>query len=1294
MKIEHIDAENIDAVIAFLDKEGQDLSTWTSTLKQGLFRVCVINEENNAIECVFIFEDHPRSLVQQHEFMTKTNWTQWLKNHFEVPNETYHMLWLTQWHIITARKFDVDCMSLVLSSLFISNFEVESILLGIDKADSSEEEKSGDDKKAVFNFAFQMLFHPLHRIHRKADSANSAEASLSEQIDMFYCPASKNLPAIEIRKATVEDFDDLMPLFEQNSGYLQRKHGEFFLAELIESAQNDARLKTLVALSKASGKPVGFVCFTTNIDMASLRNCFYLDPFDDFEAVDYPAESHKYNQRIELRKQKSKKVFDRDTLFSMVEQNHDFAEHIAGCVMKCYTNKGWMLLQEELLNQAPESDHAYVAFIKMAYEVLNEDRAEQLQDFINEEIIDYRQNNPHYDAALFDEVDTESPTETATASRPATGTGGGGGLHVDTDLDAVEQKEALVVLISLLCIDPNYVYATKVFAQSIFSFLPKCQYLLASAQHDQPAPDYLAYFSRVYAKPCAECPYDLFLLDKHALNATLTVRPLDWKLDADALQLLLDDSLPNRDRFAENHADHHCFAVVVDYKLVGAVYIEDIEEAEVAQFCTRYDVADVLRDAAENVSALNSAKLEWMVLNPIFARNAKGILKEIMRQIQIDTLFYRYGATADNNEDDDTVPCPPSAVIENFAQFRPKHFVYSKDATESETYALYAFPRGFYALSKEMVNHRVVVIGSHDDAAYGLLEYLITQSDLKFANITLITNDVDKLERGLQEIREGTLLFRAGVVADTANTDYLRKLCVDNKIQIVRDTVAELDAHRKCVHLRDGGCCLYDVLVFANGLGPVHVIPKVKYIQKSAKSKRNMAFSELMEETMRYSNILLASPEVEDHLTRLEAYLQRRDNAHLLGKEAGGNVVIYGDCINMLCIAQHLMDKFKMDGSRLFLVESLSSTSAEFFLRNDTLRAMVMAQLKELGVRWLRNVIPVGFVRSKTDKLLVDAVQFIQNEQREINAMIIDDADEDAESAADVDTEVSPDVIRLRLRTDSRSGLPYYSLDAELVLLCQNEIDIDTLHVTNQHPFVIDGQIVVDGEFKTQDRTIYAIGAIAKFSRKFAPTKDAVFSLQYANAFDVGAQCAALIVNNILEGDVGSDTDEERKAFELDLERETCVMADLPGGFKLFHAYNPRFAMSESARTKAQQLQSFDDKTHQLSAITLDNHGVMREIVYYGREWKAEWVKCGNLVNLHSEFLNKVTTHFTEDEFVNICEVFNKVEFHVLCDDRFKSWMRRLRKATRGQRVSKWFNKDIQSEIEGLIRRIVKGNEE
>ena len=57
------------------------------------------------------------------------------------------------------------------------------------------------------------------------------------------------------------------------------------------------------------------------------------------------------------------------------------------------------------------------------------------------------------------------------------------------------------------------------------------------------------------------------------------------------------------------------------------------------------------------------------------------------------------------------------------------------------------------------------------------------------------------------------------------------------------------------------------------------------------------------------------------------------------------------------------------------------------------------------------------------------------------------------------DNKASPTVVTLKVNNDTQSGLTYYSLPAELLILCQNEIDINTLHITNQNPFVIDGQM-------------------------------------------------------------------------------------------------------------------------------------------------------------------------------------------------------------------------------------------
>lgn len=86
---------------------------------------------------------------------------------------------------------------------------------------------------------------------------------------------------------------------------------------------------------------------------------------------------------------------------------------------------------------------------------------------------------------------------------------------------------------------------------------------------------------------------------------------------------------------------------------------------------------------------------------------------------------------------------------------------------------------------------------------------------------------------------------------------------------------------------------------------------------------------------------------------------------------------------------------------------------------------------------------------------------------------------------------------------------------------------------------------VVDDHFKTQDPSIYAIGSIAKFSRKFAGSLG--ISMQFCNTFDIGAQCADLVVDQLLNGDV------DRKPFRLNIDQETCVVAKLHGGMHFFY---------------------------------------------------------------------------------------------------------------------------------------------
>ena len=85
------------------------------------------------------------------------------------------------------------------------------------------------------------------------------------------------IPFIEVRLANQEDHDDLADVFNSQSETVTEAYGEYFIAELIASQNEDA--KALVAQVK--DKAVGLMGLTRNVDLKLLHECFELDPYDD-----------------------------------------------------------------------------------------------------------------------------------------------------------------------------------------------------------------------------------------------------------------------------------------------------------------------------------------------------------------------------------------------------------------------------------------------------------------------------------------------------------------------------------------------------------------------------------------------------------------------------------------------------------------------------------------------------------------------------------------------------------------------------------------------------------------------------------------------------------------------------------------------------------------------------------------------------------------------------------------------------------------------------------------------------
>ncbi|KAM7327194.1 hypothetical protein ACRRTK_013561 [Alexandromys fortis] len=99
-----------------------------------------------------------------------------------------------------------------------------------------------------------------------------------EDFAVHICHRHDHYPQLHIRKARVEDHDDLMPIFLHYDNTLREIYGEYFLAELIEAQDEENH----AVVCEVEGKAVGFMSVCSSVNLPLLHECFDLGPFHGF----------------------------------------------------------------------------------------------------------------------------------------------------------------------------------------------------------------------------------------------------------------------------------------------------------------------------------------------------------------------------------------------------------------------------------------------------------------------------------------------------------------------------------------------------------------------------------------------------------------------------------------------------------------------------------------------------------------------------------------------------------------------------------------------------------------------------------------------------------------------------------------------------------------------------------------------------------------------------------------------------------------------------------------------------
>ncbi|NXS60403.1 CFA61 protein, partial [Brachypteracias leptosomus] len=157
-------------------------------------------------------------------------------------------------HLFVAKEdYGAGCSQELLRRAFIMVPDLQFILLFI-----PADENLGADMGSTFE-----------ELEAAAGSVVGATFTL------LVCPRRRCHPQLRVRRARLEDYDDLVPIWTRQSEALKETHGDYFLADLL--ACQDEENQALVG--EDGDTAVGFMSLCSQVNVSLFQECFALGPF-------------------------------------------------------------------------------------------------------------------------------------------------------------------------------------------------------------------------------------------------------------------------------------------------------------------------------------------------------------------------------------------------------------------------------------------------------------------------------------------------------------------------------------------------------------------------------------------------------------------------------------------------------------------------------------------------------------------------------------------------------------------------------------------------------------------------------------------------------------------------------------------------------------------------------------------------------------------------------------------------------------------------------------------------------
>ncbi|XP_075452366.1 cilia- and flagella-associated protein 61 isoform X2 [Ascaphus truei] len=851
-------------------------------LEKSNLAVTVSNKENNVIAHA-AFLDFPSWNV-----VDRGQWEEWLHNNVEDSNMCTPLNTLFMHLFVAKDEYSLHCIKEIARVVFNAVTDLHFICL-LTLHD------------VVLAPALASIFEPMKNVQG---------SFLADDYSMYVCHRHKHYPQLHIRKARVEDNDDLIPIFMRQNDTLKATYGDYFLAELIEAQDGENH----AVVCEDNGTAVGFMSVCSEVNIKLLQDCFDLRPFHGL-CKPHPDD---------ILQPKEEPTFETDKILSRS------ASQRSGSVLSSLSETISVQDTEMKMDLQNEGD----ILPAMGSNILLSAKQNDVSDSSSNAEL------PADDAIKAMDFKTEETPTNAREIRP---------------IRPVYRGDVTAFCIQLFCINEKHATRSVDFLNYVFNLFPDKDFCIVTVPQLVPEFSLLQTFVHVHPLNTCTLPQELYVFHRAGLLNLLQVRaakssdvPAVEKLieTLDLHESILDDlKIYNQARRDADGTPVQAFVAEVADQIVGVSILRNEEDIEYIR--SHYNIEDFIY--FNHHRREEHGQLHHYALNPIFRHYSKHFLKEILRLSHKSSLYYPIYPSYKKNQFKN--PCAHSltSALHYMVPVRPRRqIVYTLGinapsklvSKDQPAYALYHTNRKLTLEPKASINARIVVVGA-SDVGLSFLETLVFCPHLKFNNIMLISTHGLPGNSPLVSSKDCEFLASSYCYNDK---DYAL-MSLRSWVNVVVGKMTGIDRAAKFVIVSNDRKVPYDHLILCTG--QQYQVP----YPTGADISELLTNSEVPDcSTQRYTSKIPSNLfTLQDREHCLKAMNWLKDN--IVKKE--GNVIVYGNTIDSYTTISTLLS-LGISGVRIHLVQPPPTSNTTCF-NNLSIEEAVQKALSAAGVTSYNN---------------------------------------------------------------------------------------------------------------------------------------------------------------------------------------------------------------------------------------------------------------------------------------------------------------------------------------------------